>query len=134
MAKPIDDSAAATVRTKIAKIWPKISSTKYEKIKKLKFAANNINSTQIIISIMFFLLVKTPIRPIKNNKNGMVKIITKFIKILCRKWLILLVILFSSELDDILIICCLFRKFQLLYHFFWQRLLNSASAPYHDQV
>jgi len=68
MANPIADSAAATVRTNRAKIWPTISSKNVEKTIRLKLTAKSINSIDINIKIIFFLFNIIPQRPIKNNE------------------------------------------------------------------
>ncbi len=47
MAKPIADSAAATVKTYKAKTWPIMSSKYTEKKIKFKFSPTNINSIDI---------------------------------------------------------------------------------------
>lgn len=67
IAKPIADSAAATVKINNANICPKISSKKTENTIKLKFIASSINSIDINIIIIFFLFKNIPLSPIKNK-------------------------------------------------------------------
>ena len=60
IARPMAASAAATVKTNIANIWPVKSCEKIEKETKLIFTANNISSIDINIIITFFLFRKIP--------------------------------------------------------------------------
>jgi len=76
IAKPIADSAAATVKINKAKIWP-IKSSKYtEHRTKFRLTASNINSKDISIMIIFFLFKKIPHTPIKNR----IKLTVKYLK------------------------------------------------------
>lgn len=68
MARPIADSAAATVKTSKAKTWPITSSIEFEKITKFKLIANNISSIDISIIKMFFRFNTIPNKPIKNKR------------------------------------------------------------------
>lgn len=69
IAKPIDDSAAATVSINITNICP-IRSSKYDDpIRSIKLTESNINSTDIMTRMTFFLLRKIPVIPIKNIIN-----------------------------------------------------------------
>ena len=65
MAKPIAASAAATVKISIVNILPSKSQKKIEKEIKLIFTDRSINSTDINITITFFLFKKIPITPRK---------------------------------------------------------------------
>tara|TARA_E500000331_G_C16907781_1_gene562063 strand:+ start:328 stop:603 length:276 start_codon:yes stop_codon:yes gene_type:complete len=65
IANPIAASAAATTRTNKAKIWPKRSFNVLENPIKLIFVASNINSIDIKIEIIFFLLIKIPRKPME---------------------------------------------------------------------
>ncbi len=67
IASPIAASAAATTRTKRAKIWPNKSFKILEKTTKLMLADNSINSIDIKIVIIFFLLIKIPKKPIEKR-------------------------------------------------------------------
>ena len=75
------DSAAATVNTNKLKIWP-VKSFKYtENVIKFILIANNINSIDIKIIIIFFFTKKIPKIPIKNkkteiNKNFIISTVT----------------------------------------------------------
>jgi hypothetical protein len=64
IASPIAASAAATTRINKEKICPDKSLSKYEKPTKFILADNNINSIDISIVIIFFLLIKIPKKPI----------------------------------------------------------------------
>jgi hypothetical protein len=67
MAKPMADSAAATVKINSENTCPIISSKYTEKIIKLKLIANNINSIDINIIIIFFRVIKIPNIPKMNS-------------------------------------------------------------------
>ena len=82
MDKPMADSAAATVKMKMENTWPKRSSKYTEKIMKLRLTANNINSIDINIIIMFFLFKKIPQTPITNKPIATVKYFTRSIIIM----------------------------------------------------
>tara|TARA_B100000686_G_C16380034_1_gene757021 strand:- start:4 stop:327 length:324 start_codon:yes stop_codon:yes gene_type:complete len=73
IARPIAASAAATTRIKSAKICPNKSLRMYEKPIKLMLAANNINSIDIKIVIIFFLFMKIPRKPIEKIKVDKIK-------------------------------------------------------------
>ena len=68
-------SAAATVRISIVNICPIISPEKTEKEIKLMFTASKINSTDIKITIMFFLFKKTTL-------IAMLLLLIQFLKLL----------------------------------------------------
>ncbi len=65
IARPIAASAAATTRTNKAKIWPNKSFKVLENPTKFIFVARSINSIDINIEIIFFLLIKIPRNPIE---------------------------------------------------------------------
>ena len=67
MDNPMADSAAATTKTYKANIWPIILSKNAENTIKSKLIANNINSIDISIIIIFFLLTTIPKIPIRNK-------------------------------------------------------------------
>lgn len=69
MASPIADSAAATIKTKIIKICPIISSKYIEKIAKFKFTANNKSSIDIRVIKIFFRFKAIPIKPMKKIRQ-----------------------------------------------------------------
>lgn len=77
IAKPIADSAAATVKTINVKIWPNKLFKPMEFITKNIETANSINSIDIIIIIMLFRLkvmpkipnIKSIIAIVKHSKN-----------------------------------------------------------------
>ena len=73
IANPIAASAAATTRTKSAKIWPNKSSKIYEKPMKFIFAAKSISSIDIRIIIIFFLFMKIPRKPIEKTIEDNIK-------------------------------------------------------------
>ena len=77
IAKPIAASAAATVKINSEKICPVRSPRKKEKDTKFMFTANKINSIDIRIIIIFFLLRNIPNTPIKNNKDEALKLLTR---------------------------------------------------------
>jgi hypothetical protein len=60
IAKPMADSAAATVIINKEKICPTTSSRKTENVTKFKFIDSNINSIDIIINKIFFLFKIIP--------------------------------------------------------------------------
>jgi len=68
-AKPIADSAAATVKIKKENIWPKISSKYNENKIKFKFKLNKTNSTHIKIIKIFRRLKIIPNKPIIIKKK-----------------------------------------------------------------
>lgn len=68
MAKPIADSAAATVKMNNANIWPKTSSKYTENIIKFILIANNNNSIEIKIKIKLASVKQIPQVPIKKRK------------------------------------------------------------------
>lgn len=82
IASPIAVSLAAN--TKITKLYtcPIKSSKNIENTKKLKFAANIINSNEINIIIIWFRDKYTPKKPVKNNKNDTVRYSIIFITLL----------------------------------------------------
>jgi hypothetical protein len=67
IANPIADSAAATVSVKNTKICPAELFKKLEKVTKLKFTANSINSIDINTIIIFLRFKKIPIMDIANK-------------------------------------------------------------------
>ena len=67
MAKPIEASAAATVRINIVKTWPTRSPKKIENATKFIFTAAKINSRDIKTMITFFLFKKIPKTPMTNR-------------------------------------------------------------------
>ena len=66
IAKPIAASAAATTKINNANICPNKSSSVFENPTKFILVANSINSIDIKIEIIFFLLMKIPRKPIEN--------------------------------------------------------------------
>ncbi len=62
-------SAPAKVNTYSMKIWPKTSSKSTENIAKLKLTANNINSIDTKIIIIFFRVINMPKMPRKKIMN-----------------------------------------------------------------
>ena len=74
IAKPSADSVAAIVNINKTKTCPIISSRYIEKAIKFRLTANNINSKDIIIIIIFFLFKTNPIIPVKNKKVVNIKI------------------------------------------------------------
>ena len=60
-------SAAATVSTNMAKIWPTKSLRKDENATRLMFTANSINSTDIKMTMTFLRLMKIPTIPSVNK-------------------------------------------------------------------
>ena len=56
-------SAAATVKTNIANTWPTISPRYTENATKFKFTPSKINSNDIRIAIILFLLMNIPKTP-----------------------------------------------------------------------
>ena len=67
MASPIAASAPATVKTKIANIWP-VKSPKYEeKVTKFIFTDNNIISIDMSIEMIFLRFKKIPATPMPNK-------------------------------------------------------------------
>jgi hypothetical protein len=88
MAKPIAASAPAKVNVYKTKTCPNTSSNRIENIAKLKLTANNINSIETRIIIMFFLVIKIPNIPKKNitkEKNSKKKILKLVIFLLFLK-------------------------------------------------
>ena len=73
IAKPIAASAAATTKINKEKIWPERSSSKQENPTKFMFAESNINSIDIKIVIIFFLLTKIPRKPIAKTEVERIK-------------------------------------------------------------
>ena len=73
IAKPIAASAAATTRINKANICPNKSSIVFENPTKFILVANNINSIDIKIEIIFFLFMKIPRKPIENIIEDKIK-------------------------------------------------------------
>lgn len=69
MAKPIADSAPATVKIYKEKTCPTKSSKNTEKKIKFKFTANNIISRETMINIIFLRVKIIPKKPIINNET-----------------------------------------------------------------
>ena len=65
IARPIAASAAATTSINKANICPNRSSNVFENPTKFILVANNINSIDIKIEIIFFLFIKIPRKPIE---------------------------------------------------------------------
>ena len=73
IARPIAASAAATTNTNKANIWPNRSFKVLENPIKFMFVANNINSIDINIEIIFFLFIKMPKKPIEKMIEDKIK-------------------------------------------------------------
>jgi len=79
IARPIAASAAATTSTKSAKICPNKSFNILEKTTKLMLAESNINSIDIRIVIIFFLLIKIPKKPMEKRMVDIIRKCSVFI-------------------------------------------------------
>src|SRR6185437_930152 len=79
IARPIADSAAATVRMKKTKTWPAMSPRKREKAMKLKFAASSSSSTHISSRITFLRFRKMPATARANSTPESVSICPRVI-------------------------------------------------------
>ena len=73
IARPIAASAAATTKINNANICPNKSSSVFENPTKFILVAKSINSIDIKIDIMFFLLIKIPRKPIENIIEDKIK-------------------------------------------------------------
>ena len=67
MARPMADSAAATVKIKNTNTWPVRSLRKCENAMKFKLTDSNINSMHINNMMMFLRLIKMPATLMQNN-------------------------------------------------------------------
>ncbi len=67
IARPIAASAPATVKTKIAKIWPTKSCKNAEKATKLMLIESNISSIDIKSAITFLRFKKMPLTPMQKR-------------------------------------------------------------------
>jgi hypothetical protein len=81
IAKPIADSAAATVKINKAKTCPIISSIYTEKKRKFKLIDNNNISIYIKIIIIFCLFKTIPNNPRQNKKKLIIKLFNKYINL-----------------------------------------------------
>lgn len=73
MANPIDDSQAAIIRIKIAKIWPIRSPKHTENIIKFKLTERRASSKDIKTTTMLVRFKTTPPTPITNNTAAIKK-------------------------------------------------------------
>lgn len=79
IAKPIADSAAATVKINNENICPMISSIKIEKKTKFKFIDNNNSSIDIKMIIIFCRFKIIPNKPKQKRKKEKIKMFKIFI-------------------------------------------------------